>query len=299
MKNILKTALFFFVLNACAQEQFSIYFDTNKFNAKKTETNRLNQWLLANKDAKIIGANGYCDEDGSTTLNDTLSKKRINFVFNLIKNKVKFRQDFKTHSFGKLHQLSQIKAQNRKVTLFYILPKDFDKEEEILGIKKEVVAPTRSENQKPRPIKFKETLTIENPDGSMLSIKVDTIFMQKINLAKVGEKIKIENINFIINTFAIINESRVKLFELLYVLQQNPKLKIEIHGHLCCNPIDKQNLSTQRARAITNFLVNYGIDKTRLTFKGFGGTMPIHKIPEQTPDQAQQNRRVEILIVAN
>ena len=78
--------------------------------------------------------------------NDTLAKKRIDYVFNILKNKVKIREDFKTRSFGKLHTLSQIKAENRKVTLFYIQPKDFIHEEEIIADKKEIVVPNKLVN---------------------------------------------------------------------------------------------------------------------------------------------------------
>jgi outer membrane protein OmpA-like peptidoglycan-associated protein len=299
MKKIISILLLFFISKSFAQEQFSVFFDSNKFELKKTEILKLNKWLSGNKNIKIIGANGFCDEDGTTILNDSLSKKRINFVFNLIKNKVKFREDFKTHSFGELHNLSKIKALNRKVTLFYIFPKDFVRENEILGIKKPEIVVAPVEIIKPKLVKFPEKINFENPDGTKTEFKLDTIFMHKIDEAKMGEKLKIENINFVINTFAIVNESRGKLFELLFVMRHNPKLKLEIQGHLCCNPVDKQNLSTDRAKAITKFLIYQGIDKSRLSYKGFGGTTPIFQIPEKTEEEALANRRVEILIIEN
>ena len=36
-----------------------------------------------------------------------------------------------------------------------------------------------------------------------------------------------------------------------------------------------------------------------MTYKGYGISRPIHKIPEQNEDEANENRRVEILIVKN
>jgi len=299
MKIKLTIIVFFLISKLFAQDQFSVYFDSNKFELKKTEISRLNKWLSANKDVKIIGVNGFCDEDGTTILNDTLSKKRINFVFNLIKSKIKFRDDFKTHSFGELHQLSKIKSQNRKVSLFYIFPKDFSRENEIIGIKKPEIITILSKNVKPKPIKYPEKTVFENPDGTKSEFVMDTVFMHKIDEAKTGEKLKLENINFVINTFAIVNESRGKLYELLFVMQHNLKLKLEIQGHLCCNSKDKQNLSTERAKAITKFLIYNGIDKSRLSYKGFGGSLPIFSIPEKNEHEAQANRRVEILILEN
>jgi outer membrane protein OmpA-like peptidoglycan-associated protein len=123
--------------------------------------------------------------------------------------------------------------------------------------------------------------------------------MNKVNKAKAGEKLKIENLNFIINTFAVVPESRGKMYELLLVLQNNSQLKIEIQGHLCCMPNDRLDLSTQRAKAIYNFLVSNQIYPARLSYKGFGSTQPIYPIPEKNEAERAANRRVEILIVEN
>jgi len=123
--------------------------------------------------------------------------------------------------------------------------------------------------------------------------------MKKVGEAKKGEKLKIDNLNFIINTFAVVPESRGKLYELLLVLQRNPQLKIEIQGHLCCMPNDRLDLSTQRAKAIYNFLVANEIYPGRLSYKGFGSTQPIYPLPEKDEKERAANRRVEILIVEN
>ena len=279
-----------------AQEQFSVFFESNKYDLTTKEKNNLNQWITANKTAKIVGIYGFTDEDGSTGYNDTLAKNRISFIYNIIKDKIKIRDDFKTRSFGKLHKMSAIKAENRKVTLFYMEEKDIIRENEILGIKEEKVETV------PIPkaiIKYPEKLVFQNPNGTKTEYNLDVAFMNQVNQATAGEKLKIDNLNFRINTFIVVPESVGKMYELLLVLQNNPKLKIEIQGHLCCMPTDKQNLSTQRAKAINNFLVAKGIDEKRLTYKGFGSTEPIYPIPEKDEAQRAANRRVEVLIVEN
>ena len=301
MKIIFTFSVFLICIGLQAQEQFSVFFDSNKYNIKKNQLLALNNWIIANKDVKIIAINGFCDEDGGIGLNDTLAQKRVDEVFKIVSFKIKIREDFKTKSFGKLHQQSKIKSENRKATIFYILPKDFARENEIMGIEnpKEIpINPVVIENPK-KNIKFKRELVIENPNGTISEFKLDTIFMKKIVVANAGEKLVIENLNFYINTFAIINESRGKLYELLLVMENFPKLKIEIHGHICCNTKDMQNLSTQRAKAIASFLRLQGIEKSRVTYKGFGSTMPVYPLPEKTPVEAAANRRVEILIVSN
>ncbi len=277
-----------------AQEQFALYFDSNKFELNSRENERLTTWLTENKNNKIVAIHGFTDEDGTTGFNDTLAQKRVDCIFRAIKDKIKIREDFKTISFGESFNQSKNKAENRRVTIYYILEKDLTREDEILGIKKE----TNEEIPKPE-IEYPEKLVFENPNGTTSEFKLDQTFMKKIGEAKQGEKIKIENLNFIINTFAVVPESRVKMYELLVVLQRNPQLKIEIQGHLCCMPNDRLDLSTQRAKAIYNFLVANQIYPPRLSYKGFGSTQPIYPLPEKNEQERAANRRVEILIVDN
>ncbi|MFC6097842.1 OmpA family protein [Flavobacterium qiangtangense] len=277
-----------------AQEEFSVYFDSNKFDLKKTENTKLEAWINSNKEVKIVAINGYTDEDGTSGFNDTLAQKRVNQIFNLVKNKVKIREDFKTRSFGERHKHSKVKAENRKVTIYYLLEKDLPREDEILGIKKEVVV------AKPKKMpKYPSSISVNNPNGTSTELKFDVAFMEKITVAKPGEKIKLENLNFQLNTFAITPDSRSKMYELLEVMKQNPQLKIDVQGHICCMTNDKQDLSTKRAKAIAKFLEYNGIADERVTFKGFGVTQPIYTIPEKTEEERAGNRRVEIEIVAN
>ena len=136
-------------------------------------------------------------------------------------------------------------------------------------------------------------------NGTKSEFKLDRAFMKKVGEAKSGEKLIIENLNFVINTFAVVNESRGKLYELLLVLQKNPSLKIEIQGHICCMSVDRADLSTQRAKALYNFLLNQNISKDRLSYKGFGSSQPIYALPEKDEQERAANRRVEILILEN
>jgi outer membrane protein OmpA-like peptidoglycan-associated protein len=282
------------MVNSFSQEKFTLYFDSNKFELNFKENTRLSTWISENKNNKIVAIHGFTDEDGTNSFNDTLSLKRVSYIFNLVKPQIKIREDFKTRSFGEGFVQSKDKAENRRVVIYYILEKDIPREDEILGIKKEPIA------EEPKPeIEYPEKLVFENPNGTKSEFKLDRAFMKKIEHAKAGEKLKIDNLNFIINTFAVVPESRAKLYELLLVLQSNPSLKIEIQGHLCCMPIDRTDLSTQRAKAIYQFLIANDVYRARLSYKGFGSTDPIYPIPEKDEKERAANRRVEILILEN
>ena len=294
MKSIFLYLYFLTTLFCFSQQQYVLYFESNRADLSKAEELTFQSWIAANKEVKILAINGYTDEDGTTDFNDTLSKKRVDFVFGLVRNKIAIRSDFKSRSFGENFNQSKNKALNRKVSIFYIDKKDLPREEEILGIK-----PIESTSIAKTPRTFIDKLEIENPDGSFTKILLDQAFMKVIDGAKKGEKVKLDNLNFVVNTFIVTNASRPKMFELLSVLRLNPKLKIEIQGNLCCQLVDRLNLSTERAKAIYNFLVYYKVDKNRLSYKGFGSSNPIFALPEKSEEERAANRRVEILILDN
>ncbi len=294
MIRIVLFAFLLFTQTFWGQEQVSFYFESNQHQLKKNELARLTTWLEENKKVKIVAINGYTDVDGSVSFNDTLAQKRVHFVFEKVKDQVAIRSDCKTRSFGKLHQHQMDKAKNRRVTLFYLLEKDLSMEDELLDLlntdKQPVVRPKKT---------YPDSIQITNPNGSVSTYALNREFMQQIDAALPGEKYKIDNLNFHLNTFAIVNESRGKLYELLLVLQQNPELEIKIQGHLCCMPKDPNQLSSQRAKAIHQFLTLNGIEKSRLTYQGYGSSQPIYPIPEKNEAERAANRRVEIEIIKN
>jgi len=297
MKKLLSVIVFsvLFSSAAKAQEQFSVYFDTNKYELKKGEPQRLESWLTVNKTSKILAINGYTDEDGTIGMNDTLSQRRVSHVFGLIKNRVKIREDFKTRSFGKLHKMSAIKAENRKVTIYYLLEKDLSHENEILGIPETVKTP----QVKKGPVVYPSTVMVKGLGGKDEELKLDVEFMKKVGEAKAGEKLRIDNLNFYENTFGIMPDSKPRLYELLETMKLHPGLKIKLEGHVCCMTADRKNLSSDRAKHVMLFLNKNGIEKSRLSFEGFGVSQPKYPIPEKSPEEREANRRVEVLIVEN
>ncbi|GAA4776596.1 MULTISPECIES: OmpA family protein [Flavobacterium] len=294
MKNLVVLLLFGLVasLKINAQEQYSIYFDSNKHTLNTSEYESFLNWMMKNKESKILSMYGFTDEDGTNQYNDTLAVKRVESIYKIINGKVKIREDFKKISFGENFQQSPNKKENRKVIIYYLLSKDLSREEEILGLK----AKGYTIKKKPS---FPSKVTVTNPNGTKSEYSLDVNFMKTLNEAQKGQKLKIENLNFILNTFAVTNESRGKLYELLLVMQNNPKLKIDIQGHVCCVKSDKQDLSTQRAKAVYKFLEINEIDKARMSYQGFGSTQPLFVLPEKTEIERAANRRVEIEIIAN
>lgn len=130
----------------------------------------------------------------------------------------------------------------------------------------------------------------------------DTLLLEKeIANAKVGDKIILKNLNFYNMSNELLPESRPVMIELITILNKYPNLKIEIQGHICCQVDEEKdfNVSLERAKMVHFILRKNNIAKERLSYKSFEGKNPIYPIPENTEEERESNRRVEIQIVEN
>ncbi len=79
------------------------------------------------------------------------------------------------------------------------------------------------------------------------------------------------------------------------MMKENPTLKISFEGHTnnVVTPQSNQTLSENRAKAVMDAIISKGIDKNRLSSKGWGQTKPI--ADNKTEEGKAKNRRVEIV----
>ncbi|WP_396181766.1 OmpA family protein [Flavobacterium sp.] len=123
-------------------------------------------------------------------------------------------------------------------------------------------------------------------------------FSITISKSKKGDKLLLKNLFFYDRTDILYPESYKPREELLKALKDNPKLKIEIHGHICCTPgKDNEEIALKRCIGTIEFLVVNGIDQSRLSYKSFDAEQPIFPIPEKNEEERKANRRIEILII--
>lgn len=130
------------------------------------------------------------------------------------------------------------------------------------------------------------------------------IYMKKV---KVGESIVLRNIFFDLDKYSLKDESKTELDRLYNLLVENPTLVIEISGHTDTqgSAAYNQQLSEDRAKAVVDYLVAYGIERTRFEFKGYGETQPMisdaeiakMKSKSQKDEAHAQNRRTEFKIL--
>lgn len=124
---------------------------------------------------------------------------------------------------------------------------------------------------------------------------VKDIYLQKI---EVGTKVVLRNIFFDYNKATLRSESTAELDKLIGVLQKEPLLRIEISGHTDNKGGMEYNvkLSEERAKAVVDYLISKGIDKSRLEYKGYAYEQPI--ATNDTEEGRQLNRRVEFKVLS-
>lgn len=129
----------------------------------------------------------------------------------------------------------------------------------------------------------------------------DSIYTVDIPLEpiKAGATVVLKNIFFDTKKFDLKPESLVELDKLVLLLNENPKLKIQLSGHTdnVGKPEDNLLLSNNRAKAVVSYLQSKGIAIARLSFKGFGATKPI--ADNKTEEGRTQNRRTEMSVISN
>jgi len=120
------------------------------------------------------------------------------------------------------------------------------------------------------------------------------------NLEKVevGTKVVLENIFFETNKATLKPESYPQLEQVLKFLNSNPSVRMEISGHTDNTGSLKlnTNLSQARAEAVVKYLVERGVDPSRLDAKGYAFSQPI--APNDTAEGRAKNRRVEFKILS-
>lgn len=129
-----------------------------------------------------------------------------------------------------------------------------------------------------------------------------SVIQRLLTNAEVGEKITLPNILFKGGTSVILESSYTSARELRDYLLAHPTVEIKILGHICCHENDGtdgtdintglQNLSKARADRIEEWLIDQGIDASRLQTEGKMASEPLGR-------QSAYDRRVEVEVVSN
>lgn len=260
--------LFLFgLLNAQEELVHSVYFEFDKYNLKPEQLAAAVAFIQKSDTTRIetIEIFGYCDDRGKDAYNFKLSQNRANtikqeFLKNGIKNKVIITIEGKGRILiddDVIENLPEVRSKNRRVDVVM--------------------------NLKPLP-----------------KIQLPGYYHNTINKNPVvGDRIYLDNLLFERGSSVLTFKSKKELERMAKLLLKHKNVEFEIQGHVCCTPnfqkeaIDrhtgKRKLSHNRAEAVFKYLKLKKIPEKRMTFKGYGNTVPLGKGPEY-------DRRVELLI---
>ena len=103
----------------------------------------------------------------------------------------------------------------------------------------------------------------------------------------------LEGINFESGKATITTDSYVSLMKVVDIMEAFPETAFRIVGHTdnVGSPEKNQKLSADRAEAVKSFLVEKGIDGSRIVTAGAGDTQPIAS--NKTAEGRAKNRRIE------
>ncbi|HLA54713.1 MAG TPA: OmpA family protein [Flavobacterium sp.] len=268
MRLILKflPLLFFGFVQAQEEVVQSVYFDSGKFSLDEKQSKAVIDYIKTTDSTRIeaIQIYGYTDDIGKEAYNFKLSTNRANAIKDVLtKNGIKNKVIVTIEGKGRIlidddlvENLPEKRSKNRRVDVVL--------------------------NLKPLP-------KIEIP-GFFTSVQKHHI---------VGDHIYLENLLFERGSSKLTFKAKTQLDEIARHLFKYKTLEFEIQGHVCCTPpyqkeaIDretrKRQLSQNRAESVYKYLVFKKIAKTRMTFKGYGNTVPLGKGTEY-------DRRVELVV---
>src|SRR5690606_15593857 len=116
------------------------------------------------------------------------------------------------------------------------------------------------------------TLGITKSDTISVSLYLEPVF-------EVGKTFALENIYYDFDKHHIRPDAAAVLDELVRTLRDNPTLKIELSSHTDSRGSDAYNmaLSKRRAQSAVDYLVKQGIERDRMTAKGYGDSKLVNR----------------------
>ena len=258
--------LFFGFLQAQEEVVHSVYFEFDKFSLTENQAKEVVDFIKKTDSTRIetIQIFGYTDDIGKEAYNFKLSTKRAEVIQNkFVESGIKSKIIVTIEGKGRIlidddivENLPEKRSKNRRVDVVI--------------------------NLKPLP-------KIEIPGY------YNTIQKKHI----VGDHIYLDNVLFERGSSKLTFKSKTELDKIARLLIKYKTLQFEIQGHVCCTPpfqkeaIDKdtkkRQLSVNRAQTVYKYLIFKKILKDRMTYKGYGNTIPLGKGTEY-------DRRVELVI---
>lgn len=267
------------------QDTTIIHFDLNRYDIRSVDIACLDS-LAATRGIVSITLAGHADSTGSDRYNDSLSLLRAEATHRLLLSKGLPDSLFKSiEGYGSHRPYDpDDPAANRRVEIIVI----------------------RNSRKGVTPALVEEPVGEQGAAGEKGTAVagLQQAFSDTTHLT--GKNVILHNVNFYGDRHTPLPEAYPELQQLLTVMKQHSRMVIQIQGYVCCmregldgrdadNP--SEPLSVQRAKFVYDFLVDGGIARSRLSYKGFGASNKIFPL-ERTEEERRANRRVEVKIIS-
>ena len=285
-----------------AQEKIDtliVYFDIDKSIIDGSNCAPLDEIISNNQNITSIHIYGFTDFLGNTDNNRQLSARRTINARNYLLNKGISSEKIVISEGKGVHHQSVVENRkdlsDRGIQEHRIVQVIYHTKTQISLVEDNVVEPAGNYED----IIDEVVEQVSNVDSDKNEIVTQ---LTEDNLV-VNNHIVLENILFYNSSDVFRPVSYQALQELLTFVRSHRTLKIEIHGHICCQSddmeeiyVDEEPISHNRAKAVYDYLIRNGISPRRLDYKGFGSTRKRFPL-EQNEYERDMNRRVEILIL--
>ncbi|MFQ3594747.1 MAG: OmpA family protein [Sphingomonadaceae bacterium] len=121
-----------------------------------------------------------------------------------------------------------------------------------------------------------------------------------IEMQRQGDELQLtfpDNITFATGSAMVRPELRTELEQLAGILNNYPSTILGVFGHTDSTGSAElnQRLSEERARAVADTLIGFGVNPARINTRGFGFNQPVAS--NDTPEGRARNRRVEMRVI--
>lgn len=277
--NHVRTILIFFmllfsVLSHTQNRIKSIYFENDQSVPTPYSQNQLQLFKKAfdNKEFTIIEICAYTDSIGSARYNDSLAKKRLSYVVDILDIPKNTSIKLKPYGLDRRNDVQNAKSW-RRVDIYFSI--DSNKISEYNS-----------------PIDSSYVLM----EDEFIVPGRDSVYQASINRSIDISVPFILNIEFIEGTAKMDELSKRELKKFYIFMTDNKDLHGQIRGHVCCG--NNMRISKMRARTVYRELIKMGIEKERLEYIGMSNLEPL-VFPEKTNEDRQRNRRVDVKIQRN
>lgn len=276
-RHILAFVLLLFTYSIFAQNKLvQLYYKTDVHTLSNDQIAQLSSALdsLNNGSEYYFNITGYTDDVASEAYNMKLAKKRADFIKEFIQgNYPQLIKSIETSAHGILVDKNSTEPKQEKKGVF--------------------------ENRRV------DVVILYAGKTDYIPLDTKKFMGLTYNTLKQGDSIELKNLNFVLNTTNLEEESQKRLDTLVQELRNHSSVRISIEGHVCCGDVytyyaqtfkqKQKKLSEERAKAVFDYLVKRGISESRLSYVGYGFKRP-KVYPEKTEEDKAANRRVIIKI---